>query len=59
MQGVHKWSTAGSTGNISTIGFIVGGVGVAGAVVLWLTAPTSSSAQVGFGPGSLQVKGTW
>ena len=58
-DGVSKWSDAGSTGNISTIGFIVGGVGVAGAAVLWFTAPSSSSAQVGVGPGLLQVKGTW
>ena len=58
-DGVNKWSTAGSTGNISTIGFIVGGVGVAGAAVLWFTAPSSSSTQVGLGPGILQLKGTW
>jgi hypothetical protein len=58
-DGVNKWSTAGSTGNISTIGFIVGGVGVAGAAVLWFTAPSSSNTQVGFGPGILQLKGTW
>ena len=58
-DGANKWSTAGSTGNISTIGFIVGGVAVAGGAVLWFTAPSSSSAQVGFGPGILQLKGTW
>jgi hypothetical protein len=61
-DGVNKWSTASSTGNISTIGFVVGGVGLAGAAVLWFTAPHSTSgatAHVGFGPGLLQVKGTW
>lgn len=57
-----KWSDAGSTGNISTIGFIVGGVGLAGAAALWFTAPSTASgpsAQVGLGLGAVQVKGTW
>ncbi len=61
-DGVNKWSSAGSSATISTIGFIVGGVGIAGAAVLWFTAPRSSSGavtQVGIGPGSLQLRGTW
>ena len=61
-DGVSKWNDAASAGNISTIGFIVGGVGVAGAAVLWLTAPNTShgaSTQVGLGPGGLQVRGSW
>jgi hypothetical protein len=60
-DGVNKWSDAASTGNISTIGLIVGGVGIAGGAVLWFTAPSasSSSPQVGVGLGGLQVKGTW
>jgi hypothetical protein len=61
-EGVAKWSDAGSTGNISTIAFIVGGVGVAGAALLWFSTPRSSagaSAQVGVGPGALEVKGSW
>lgn len=61
-DGVDKWNSAGSAGNISTAGFIVAAVGASGAAVLWLTAPTSSnnsSTLVGFGPGVLQVKGTW
>jgi hypothetical protein len=57
--GVNKWNTAGSTGNVSTIAFVIGGLGVAGAAVLWFTAPTLASMQVGLGPGILQVKGTW
>jgi hypothetical protein len=36
----NKWSSAGSTGNVSTIAFIVGGAGVAGAALLWFTAPS-------------------
>jgi hypothetical protein len=60
-DGVTKWSDAGAAGNLSTIGFIVGGVGLAGAAVLWFMAPSSgaSTAQVGIGPGALQLKGTW
>jgi hypothetical protein len=58
-SGANKWSTAGATGNISTVAFVVGGLGLAGAAALWLTAPRSSGTQVGFGPGTLQMKGTW
>lgn len=60
--GANKWSDAGSAGNISTIAFIVGGVGVVGGAVLWFTAPRTSggpSTQVGVGTGVLQLKGTW
>jgi hypothetical protein len=58
-DGLSSWSDAASAGNISTVGFIIGGVGIAGAAVLWFTAPKSSTTRVGFGPGSLQLKGTW
>ncbi len=61
-DGVNKWKDAASTGNISTVGFIVGAAGLVGGVVLWFTAPGASvepSTQVGFGPGSLQVRATW
>lgn len=58
---VNMWNDAKTTGNISTALFIVGGVGLAGGAVLWFTARPSSHAgpQVGIGPGSLQLKGTW
>jgi len=51
-------------GNISTVSFIVGAVGLAGGVTLWLTSKpqqTSSSAQaqVKVGLGSLQFLGTF
>ena len=51
-------------GNISTVSFIVGVVGLAGGVTLWLTAkprqPNSSAqAQVTAGLGSLQFRGTF
>jgi hypothetical protein len=61
-DGSNKWSDAASAGNVSTVGFIVAGVGVAGAAVLWFTAPSASgeaSTQVGLGPGVLRVNGTW
>ena len=61
-DGVTKWSDTASAGNVSTIAFIVGGVAVAGAAVLWLTAPIAGgggSTQVGIGPGGLQMRGTW
>jgi hypothetical protein len=49
-------------GNISTVAFIVGAVGVAGGLTLWLTAKpaeTSSSASLGVGFGSMQLRGTF
>jgi hypothetical protein len=60
--GEDKWNDVSSAGNVSTISFIVGGVGVAGALTLWLTAPSSRAApstQVGLGPGTLQLRGSW
>jgi tetratricopeptide (TPR) repeat protein len=61
-DGVAKWSTAAATGNASTVALVIGGVGIAGAAVLWFTAPrvtTGPNAQVGLGPGTLQLRGTW
>ncbi|HEY3254113.1 MAG TPA: hypothetical protein VGJ91_09205 [Polyangiaceae bacterium] len=51
-------------GNISTVAFIVGGVGLASGVTLWLTAKpsqasSSASPRVGLGLGSLQLRGTF
>jgi hypothetical protein len=59
--GSNKWSQAATSGNVSTVALIVGGVGIAGAAVLWLTAPgaQSGTTQVGIGPGVVEVKGTW
>jgi hypothetical protein len=62
-SGVTKWSDAKSAGNISTVAFIVGGVALAGGAALWFTGSSESSkgpsAQVGIGPGVVQVRGTW
>jgi len=51
-------------GNISTVAFIVGAVGLASGVTLWLTAKpnhasSSATARVGVGLGSLQCFGTF
>jgi hypothetical protein len=60
-SGVSKWNDAVSAGKISTVGFVIGGVGLAGAATLWFTAkPTRvERTQVGIGPAGLQLKGTW
>jgi hypothetical protein len=60
--GVSDWSDAKSAGNVSTALFIVGGVGLAGAAILWLSAPSpthASSVQLGLGPRGVQLKGAW
>ncbi|HYP99355.1 MAG TPA: hypothetical protein VER96_11855 [Polyangiaceae bacterium] len=49
-------------GNISTVSFIVGAVGLAGGVALWLTekpnqASSKANAQIGVGLGSVQLRG--
>jgi hypothetical protein len=66
VNGVNLWSDATSAGTVSTVAFIVGGVGLAAGAVLWFTAtPASSSVdeqpttQVVLGPGTLQLRGTW
>jgi hypothetical protein len=37
------WTDATSAGTVSTIGFVAGGVALAGAAVLWFTAPSGAS----------------
>jgi hypothetical protein len=59
---VDAWSDAKAEGNVSTALFVVGGVALAGAVVLWVTAPTPSAgatARIGLGPRGLRLEGTW
>ena len=65
-HGVDLWNQASSAGNLSTVGFIVGAAGLAGGAVLWFTTESASTGteqhagtQVGFGLGSLQLKGVW
>jgi hypothetical protein len=60
-NGVTLWNQARSAGDLSTVGFVVGAVGLAGGAVLWFTARSSeeSSVLVGLGPGALQVRTVW
>lgn len=61
-EGVAQWSDAGTAGNISTFGFIAGGAALAGAAVLWFTAPSANGGpktRVAFGPSGVQVVGAW
>jgi hypothetical protein len=62
-NGVNLWSHAKTAAQVSDIAFIVGGVGMVGGTSLWFTAKPQSgrgpSAQVGLGPGSVQLKGVW
>jgi hypothetical protein len=54
LDAFHTWRT------VSTIGYVVGALGVAGGVTLWLTAPKAQStttAHVWFGPASAGVAG--
>jgi hypothetical protein len=52
---------AQANGNISTVMMIVGGVGLAAGVTLWLAAPKESrpSAELGLGLGTVQVRGAF
>ncbi len=56
-DGIALQQDATSAARISTIGFVVGGVGLAAGAVLWLTAPSSSrgGATVGIGFESSQL----
>ena len=42
--GANDWSSAHTAGNIATVGFVVGGVSLAAAAVIWLTAPRKTTA---------------
>lgn len=60
-SGVDRWNDAKTAGGIATVGFIVGGLGLAGAAVLWFTDNPKAPEQprVGLGPGGLVVRGKW
>ncbi len=55
LDSFHTWRT------VSTVGYVVGALGVAGGAVLWLTAPKAqtSTARVWVGPSSAGVGGTF
>jgi hypothetical protein len=65
-RGVSAGEDAYAAGNISTVGMVVGALGLGGGIVLWVTAPKSSSterppstsrARLELGVGSVNVKG--
>lgn len=60
-EGLDAQSSANSKATWSTISFIVGGAALAGAAVLWFTAPTGAekNVAVGVGPGSAVVRGSF
>ncbi|MDP9002271.1 MAG: hypothetical protein M3O46_19435 [Myxococcota bacterium] len=60
-DGVNLWNAANIAGDRSTVAFIVGAAGLAGAGVLWFTAPSGTvpRTQVGVGPGMIRVNGVW
>jgi len=61
-KGVDAWNDARSAGNIATGAFIVGAVGIASGVVVWLLArpgADGAGSQVAVGPGGIQVAGRW
>jgi hypothetical protein len=59
-DGVDAWAKARTAGTVSTVAFIVGGVGVATAATLWLTDKSSNERpQLGLGLSGIQLRGTW
>ena len=63
MKGVNQWNDARAAGNIATGAFIVGAVGIASGVVVWLLARPATDgtpgAQISLGPGGIQLAGRW
>ncbi len=63
-QGVELADEAMTAGNISTIGFVVGGIGLAAGATLWIvgtpaSSPNESALSVGVGPGQLVLRRTF
>ena len=59
-RGVDLGEEAKRAGNVATIAFTAGALGVAGGALLWFTAPARTpAARIGLGAGMLQVSGTW
>jgi hypothetical protein len=60
-EGKSLSQDAQSSANLATIGFVVGGAGIAAAAVLWFTAPSSTEGDakvaVGVEPGRVLVSG--
>jgi len=61
--GVDLRTKAVRAGNLSTVGFVVGALGLAGGAALWLTAKSDATtgvrSRIGVGLGTLELTGTW
>jgi hypothetical protein len=63
-RGVTLMEDARSAGTVSTVSFIVGGVGLGAAAVLWFVRPfgrdaAGAAVEVGVGPAAIRVAGRW
>jgi hypothetical protein len=59
-RGVTAGNAAHSAGNASTVAMIIGGVGLAAGITLWLTAPKApAAAALKLAPGSLHLQGSF
>jgi hypothetical protein len=59
-RGVSAGNAAHSAGNVSTVAMIVGGVGLAAGVTLWLTAPdAATTAALTLAPTGLELQGAF
>lgn len=62
-RGVDAMNEARRAGDRATVSFVIGGVGLGAAGVLWFVRPfgvrQDSATRIGFGPGALHVAGTW
>ncbi len=57
-EGADRWNEAKTFGDVSTVAFVVGGVALAGAAVLWLTAPKART-RAGVGLGGVAFEGSF
>lgn len=51
LNAFHTWRT------VSTVGYVIGALGVAGGAVLWFTAPKTNAASAWVGPASVGIGG--
>jgi hypothetical protein len=64
VRGVEAMNQARTAGDIATIAWVIGGLGLAGAGILWFTAPerapeTASQTRVSVGLAALQLETRW
>ena len=57
--GVSLRDDARTAGTLSTVAFLVGGLGLAGGAALGFTAPRGQAAKVSLGPAGSRLGGSW